>query len=124
MRHGAACDVVCAIILRQRSTLGTQPPSSSHLLAGRVVSLERAPKVSSKMGNKGVKHHKSAKENSKFNEKEMKQICAVFNKICGRRSSATTDSDTEREFDEEHLKASVTRRSAPLTLLKMEGAEK
>ena len=80
------------------------------------------------MGNKGVKHHKSAKENAKFNEKEMKQIIAVFNKICGRRSSATTaDSDSEREFDEEQLKASALsvspRGSASLTLLKMEVAE-
>ena len=76
------------------------------------------------MGNKGVKHHKSAKENAKFNEKEMKQIIAVFNRICGRRSSATTDGDAEREFDEEQLKASALspRGSASLTLLKMEGA--
>ena len=77
------------------------------------------------MGNKGVKHHKSAKENAKFNEKEMKQIIAVFNRICGRRSSATTaDSDSEREFDEEQLKASALspRGSASLTLLKREGS--
>ena len=73
------------------------------------------PEVSSNMGNKGVKQHKGAKANTaKFNEKEQKQIQAIFDKLCGRRSSTHTPAaNEEREFDEEKLKAS---RSAPLTL--------
>ena len=78
--------------------------------SGGVTSLERTPK----MGNKGVKQHKGVKEITKFNDKEQKQIKAIFDKICGRRSSTVTATDTgDREFEEDNLKAS---RSAPLTL--------
>ncbi|KAI0235168.1 MTOR-associated protein MEAK7 [Lamellibrachia satsuma] len=57
------------------------------------------------MGNKGVKQHKGVKEITKFNDKEQKQIKAIFDKICGRRSSTVTATDTgDREFDEDNLK--------------------
>ena len=103
--------------MRQRATLvpdltsiGQSP--TPFRWSGPVVA---KPEVSSNMGNKGVKQHKGAKTiSSKFNEKEQKQIQAIFYKLCGRRSSThTAGANEEREFDEEKLKAS---RSAPLTL--------